>query len=98
MNATELGAGAICRFEDLAIGESFRFAIPFPRGVFFKTGPESYGIAPGEAMWDARDIVGVVRKHRTSNIEHPSSSGVLKIDFGEELPPLPGSGALKEAA
>lgn len=92
MTATEWDGTTLCRFEDLAIGEPFRFAIPFPKGIFFKTGPESYGIAPGEAEWDlAGQATMIVRRSRG-----PDRTNV--IELFPEVPPRPGSGALKEAA
>jgi len=89
-------AGDLCWFEDLAIGDCF--VSQLPPGMYFKTGPESYGVAADQAEWDARDIVGAVRKHRTLNTEPRTSNGIVKVDFGTELPPLPGCGALREAA
>jgi hypothetical protein len=50
MSANVLVAGDLCLFEDLEIGEGFY--LPFlPGGVYFKTGIESYGIAPNEPEW-----------------------------------------------
>jgi hypothetical protein len=42
----------LCLWEDLEIGEAFY--LPFMRGVYFKTGIESFGIAPNEPEWEWR--------------------------------------------
>jgi hypothetical protein len=53
--------GTRSRFEDLAVGASFRLPPPFGilRAVYFKTGPESYGLRPDEPQWQ-RDFPGDV--------------------------------------
>jgi len=50
-----IGAGGstdLCYWEDLEIGEAFY--LPFAQAVFYKTGIESYGIAPNEPEWEWR--------------------------------------------
>jgi hypothetical protein len=42
----------LCLWEDLEIGEAFY--LPFMQGVYFKTGIESFGIAPTEPEWEWR--------------------------------------------
>lgn len=80
----------LCWFEDLAIGDCF--ISHFPPGAYFKTGTESYGIAPGEPSWGASDMTYPVRAMGRGEQK------LIAVDFGTELPPLPGCGALKEAA
>lgn len=71
------GQDDYCRFEDLAIGDCF--TVQFLPGVYFKTGLESYGIAPGEPEWDLAGLAtNVVRKCPTG-----MPANVTAVNFSE---------------
>lgn len=54
MNANQdFSAPGVFRFEDLSVGDAFQICEPtgLLGRMFFKTGPESYGLSPDQAEW-----------------------------------------------
>lgn len=43
-------------FGQLEVGD--RFVSELPPGIYFKTGSESFGVAPGEGEWESADLIG----------------------------------------
>ena len=46
-------------FSSLTVGAAFRLDTPigYLGGIYYKTGPESYGLHPDEALWDWLNLV-----------------------------------------
>jgi hypothetical protein len=78
-------------FFDLAIGGAFRIrtAAGYFSGLYFKTGPESYGLRPDAADYSASDL-GDWSIEQLENVIGLPSPGI-------DEPPWPARG-LKEAA